>query len=295
MTQRLNILKTFKLYINGNFSRSESGRYYLPKNKAGQSLANCCLASRKDFRNAVQSARKAQDAWANRSAYNIGQILYRIAENLESRKVELSNIISKESSLSKKKTDQEVETAVDIMVYFAGWADKFQQVFSQVNPVASSHFNFSIFEPSGIVAVLNDNNTSFVDLITAIASTLCGGNASVILAAENKPLSAITFAEVLHHSDLPAGVVNLLTGNKNELAPHFASHKDVNSLLMIGNDFEVKKIKETACENLKRVIQWSKDSKESSVKPSPALIKSFMEVKTTWHPIEQIGPGATAY
>jgi len=292
MDKRLSVLKTYKLFLNGKFSRSESGRYYVLKSNDEKELANCCLASRKDFRNAVQAAGKAQDLWVNRSAYNIGQILYRIAENLEGRKVEISELIAKESAIEPQEALNEVEKAIDCFVYFAGWSDKFQQVFSSVNPVASSHFNFSIYEPQGVVAALCDEKTTFMDFTTAIAACICGGNSIVILAPKNRALSALSFAEVLHHSDMPAGVVNVLSGDREELSQHFAKHMGVNSLLLIGSNFPFQEIEQGGSENIKRIIWWDKKSVGQA---SPYLIKDFMEVKTTWHPIEQIKPGGMTY
>jgi len=295
MSNRLEILKTYKLYINGSFPRTESGRYYIAKGAKGQELGNCCLASRKDFRNAMVAARKAQPPWGERSAYNIGQVLYRIAENLESRKGEMIELVSKEEGLEKAKSTQIIEKSIDRLVYFAGWSDKFQQIFSSVNPVASSHFNFSIVEPMGVVAAICDPNSRFLGLVTAIAISLCTGNASVILASENSPLSAITFAEILHHSDVPAGVVNILTGKKEELQSHFASHMDVNGLILIGEDFNITELEELAAGNLKRVRQWTLEQLQNNAIESPYTLKSLVEVKTTWHPIEQIGGAKAGY
>ena len=295
MAKRLEILKTFKLYINGSFPRTESGRYYIAKGAKGDDLGNCCLSSRKDFRNAVVAARQSQAPWAERSAFNIGQIIYRIAENLESRKTEFTNLIVKEEGVSESKANETVEKGIDRLVYFAGWSDKFQQVFSSVNPVASSHFNFSILEASGVVAAICDEKTSFTGLISAIAVSMCTANAIVILASEKSPLSAISFAEVLQHSDVPAGVVNILTGKKNELEPHFASHMDVNSLLLLGDDFDASTLGKTAATNLKRITQWSFKQIQTNTIESPYTLKDLLEVKTTWHPIEQIGGAKAGY
>jgi acyl-CoA reductase-like NAD-dependent aldehyde dehydrogenase len=292
---RIEVLKTYKLYIGGSFPRTESGRYYIAKGAKGQELGNCCLASRKDFRNAMVAARKAQPAWGERSAYNIGQVLYRIAENLESRKGEMIELVSKEEGLEKAKSTEIIDMSIDRLVYFAGWSDKFQQIFSSVNPVASSHFNFSIVEPMGVVAAICDPNSRFLGLVTAIAISLCTGNASVILASENSPLSAITFAEILHHSDVLAGVVNILTGKKEELQSHFASHMDVNGLILIGEDFNITELEELAAGNLKRVRQWTLEQLQNNAIESPYTLKSLVEVKTTWHPIEQIGGAKAGY
>ena len=296
MQNRLEVLKTYKLYIGGSFPRTESGRYYTPENKEGQKLGNICLSSRKDFRNAVVAARKAQESWSGRSAYNIGQILYRIAENLEGRKAEFSTLIAKEESLTKAKSDKRVEQMIDRLIYFAGWSDKYQQLFSNVNPVASSHFNFSMSEATGVVAAICGEGTGFEALVSAVVSVICGGNTLVVLANEHAPISAITFAEVLQHSDVPGGVVNILTGKKEELESHFASHMDVNSLLLIGYSTEgATSLEQLSTENLKRVRRWSSKKVNSSEMESPYSIKDFLETKTTWHPIEQIGGAKAGY
>lgn len=295
MSNRLEILKTYKLYINGNFPRTESGRYYIAKGASGNELGNCCLASRKDFRNAVVAARKSQAPWAERSPYNISQVVYRIAENLESRKVEMIDLVSKEEGVKKPKSTQIIEKSIDRLVYFAGWADKYQHVFSSVNPVASSHFNFSMVEPMGVIAAICDANSRFLGLVAAIATALCTGNTIVVLASENSPLSAITFAEILHHSDVPSGAVNILTGKKEELQSHFASHMDVNALLLIGEGFKLAELEVIAASNLKRVRQWSTESLENNSIESPYTLRNLVELKTTWHPIEQTGGAKAGY
>lgn len=294
MSDRIEVLKTYKIYINGKFPRTESGRYYEPENAKGESLGNICLSSRKDVRNAVQAARKAQSSWSGKSAYNIGQILYRIAENLESRRTEFVQLVSKEESISSAKAGKIVEDSIDRLIYFAGWSDKYQQLFSSVNPVASSHFNFSMQEPMGVVTAICGDKIHFEGLISAITAVVCGGNSIVILANEKAPISAISFAEVLQHSDLPAGVINILTGKKEELQSHMASHMDVNALLLLG--FESKEavvLEQLATENLKRVRTWSAKKVNTDSIENPYSIQDFLETKTTWHPIEQIG-GATA-
>ncbi|MFT6166093.1 MAG: acyl-CoA reductase-like NAD-dependent aldehyde dehydrogenase [Vicingaceae bacterium] len=294
MTERIEVLKTFKIYINGKFPRTESGRYYVPENPKRQGLGNICLCSRKDVRNAVVAARKAQESWAVRSAYNNSQILYRIAENLESRKSEFVELVVKEEAISSNKASAIVESSIDRLIYFAGWSDKFQQLFSSVNPVASSHFNFSMAEPTGVVTSICGKGVMFKGLVSAVAATICGGNTIVILANENGPLSAISFAEVLQHSDVPAGVVNILTGKSAELESHMASHMDVNALLLLGySTKEAIQLEALATENLKRVRSWSAEKVNSDEVENPYSIQDFLETKTTWHPVEQIG-GATA-
>ena len=294
MIERIEVLKTFKIYINGKFPRTESGRYYVPMNPKGEGLGNICLCSRKDVRNAVVAARKAQESWAVRSAYNNSQILYRIAENLESRKAEFFELVVKEEGLSSNKAKAIVESSIDRLIYFAGWSDKFQQLFSSVNPVASSHFNFSMAEATGVVTAISGKGVMCKGLVSAVAATICGGNTIVILANENAPLSAISFAEVLQHSDVPAGVVNILTGKSAELESHMASHMDVNALLLLGySTKEAIQLEALATENLKRVRSWSAEKVNSDEVENPYSIQDFLETKTTWHPVEQIG-GATA-
>jgi acyl-CoA reductase-like NAD-dependent aldehyde dehydrogenase len=283
--QRLGVLKTYKLYIDGQFPRTESGRYYSAKNSAGENLANICLSSRKDFRNAVVAARKAFAGWSEKTAYNRGQILYRIAEMLEGRREQfIAELIS--VGASKKEAEREVTVATDRLVYYAGWSDKYQQVFSAVNPVSSHHFNFSLPEPVGVIAMITPEETPLLGLISAIAPAIVGGNACIALASTTKPLCAITFAEVLATSDLPAGVVNILTGQVGELASHFASHMDVNSVLYCRDDREtLTQIETLAAENVKRVVKpqirdWYSDDAQD-----PYLIMEFQETKTTWHPV----------
>lgn len=296
MEERLEVLKTYKLYIGGKFPRTESGRYYKPVNSKNEVLGNICLGSRKDFRNAVVSARKVQESWAGKTAYNIGQILYRIAENLEGAKAQFIDLIVKEEGLSKEKAKSKIEAAIDRVIYYAGWSDKFQQIFSAVNPVSSNHFNFSIMEPTGVVACLIEKEGDFLSLVSSICATIAGGNTLVVLASENAPLSAITFAEVINSSDVPGGVINIITGKVDELKEHFATHMDVNALLYIGsNSKSIQEIKSHSADNLKRVTVWSLSEIDKNEFENPFRIKDFLEVKTTWHPIEQIGGAAAGY
>jgi len=281
---RLDIHKTYKLYIGGKFPRTESGRYYVVNNKKGNLIANMCLASRKDFRNAVVIARKAQTSWESVSALNKGQILYRIAEILEGRKEQFVTELITEGE-TKKNAQKEVEIAIDRLVYYAGWSDKYQQFFSTVNPVSSSHFNFSNLEPVGVVSIIAPENQSLLGLVSVIAPAIVGGNTVIVLASENKPLTAISFAEVLNSSDVPGGVVNILTGNKNELTSHMASHMDVNAIVYCGKDEKIiKEISELASNNVKRTIFYKKSDWENELCESPYFIEKNQEVKTTWHP-----------
>src|SRR6201984_1618139 len=224
---RIEVLKTYKIYIGGQFPRTESGRYYPLLDKNKKIIANMCLSSRKDYRNAVVVARGAFGGWSGRAAFNRGQILYRIAEMLEGRKEQFVNELIQQGSV-KAQAIKEVELSIDRIVYYAGWCDKYQQLFSAVNPVASSHFNFSVPEPTGVVALIAPQTDSLLGLVSVIAPVIVGGNTCVVLASETKPLCAVTFAEVLNSSDLPGGVVNILTGKVSELASWFTDHMDVN-------------------------------------------------------------------
>lgn len=292
---RIEIQKTYKIYIGGQFPRTESGRYYPLKNRKGEVVANICLSSRKDFRNAEVAARGAQLAWAARAAFNRAQILYRIAEMLEGRKEQfIAELVLQGSTLAAAKS--EVETAIDRMVYYSGWCDKYQQIFSSVNPVATSHFNFSVPEPMGVVGIIADENTSLLGLVTAVAPVIAGGNTCVVLASESKPLCAVTFAEVLNSSDLPGGVVNILTGTESELAEHFSNHMDLNAVVYYRNQkATIKLIQENASLNVKRVFVYDKLSLQTEKAQSPYMIFDTQEIKTTWHPIENIAGGKTGY
>ena len=282
---RLPVAKTYKIYIGGKFPRTESGRYVTLEDKKGNVIANICRGSRKDFRNAVVAARKAQPGWAAASAYLRGQILYRIAEMLEGRRDQFIAELRQQGS-TPSAAAREVDLAIDRLIYFAGWADKYQQVFSAVNPVASSHFNFSVLEPTGVVSILAPDDSSLLGLVSNVAPAIAGGNTCVVLASESQPLCAVSFAEVLHASDVPGGVVNILTGLRSELTGQFASHMDVNAVVWCdGNRKTAASVQEMAAENMKRVVRrtridWSKDDAQD-----PYLIRDTQEVKTTWHPI----------
>ncbi len=281
---RLDILKTYKLYIGGKFPRTESGRYFALHDKKGELIANMCLASRKDFRNAVVIARKAQNAWAGVTALNKGQIVYRIAEMLEGRKEQFIKEIELQGS-SNKKAREEVEASIDRLVYYAGWSDKYQQIFSAVNPVSSAHFNFSAPEAMGVLSVIAPENQGLLGLVSVVIPALLGGNSVIVLASNSLPLSAISFAEVLHSSDVPAGVVNILTGERKELISHMASHMDVNAIIYCGNDApDIKSIGELASNNVKRVIIYKKNDWFKDINQSPYFIEKTLEIKTTWHP-----------
>lgn len=282
---RITVKKTYKLYIGGKFPRTESGRYYPLTDSKGNLIANVCLASRKDFRNAVVAARKAQSSWAKTSALNKGQVLYRIAEMLEGRKEQfIAELIYQGES--KRRAQFEVELSIDRLVYYAGWSDKYQQIFSAVNPVASSHFNFSTLEPVGLVSIIAPEKQGLLGLISVVAPAIVGGNTVIVLASESKPLSAISFAEVLHSSDVPDGVVNILTGKREELINHMASHMDVNAIVYCGNEEKyIESIFSLASSNLKRTLFYKRNDWSSSACESPYFIEKMQEVKTTWHPI----------
>ena len=283
------------MYIGGKFPRTESGRYYSLKNTKGEEIANMCTGSRKDFRNAVVEARKAFEPWSNRTAYNRSQILYRIAEMLEGRKAQFIDELMQMGS-TKKQAENEVFTSIDRLIYYAGWADKYQQINSSVNPVSGPYFNFTVQEPTGVVAVIAPEENGLIGLVSTIAPIIVSGNSCIVLASESKALCSVSFAEVVNSSDVPGGVINILTGNAEELIPHFSTHKDVNSMLYCGNDKkESKLIKENSTTNLKRIvvkkdIDWMKNDNES-----PYFITKFTEVKTTWHPIEKIGASGSGY
>ena len=282
--KRIAVAKTYKIYIGGKFPRTESGRYFTLNDSNGAVIANMCRGSRKDFRNAVVAARKAQPGWARASAYLRGQILYRIAEMLEGRREQFIAELLQQGS-TQRAAEAEVDTSVDRLIYFAGWTDKYQQVFSAVNPVNSSHFNFSVLEPTGVVSILAPDSSSLLGLISNIAPAIAGGNTCVVLASQSKPLCAVSFAEVLHASDVPGGVVNILTGFRTELTEHFASHMDVNAIVYCdGGKAVAQNVQELAADNIKHVIartrvDWSGDAE------NPYLIRDTQEVKTTWHPI----------
>lgn len=292
---RLEVLKTYKIYIGGQFPRTESGRYYVPVNGKGEGLANMCLCSRKDVRDAVGSARGAFGGWSSRSAFNRGQILYRVAEMLEGRKAQFIDELKKQG-LTASNAEKEVNLSIDRLIYYSGWCDKYQQVFSSVNPVASSHFNFSVLEPVGVVTAVAPQSSSLIGLVSVMAPIIAGGNTCVILASQNKPLCAVTFAEVLATSDLPGGVVNILTGKPDELLPFLADHMDVNAICYTEeNDAHQKMIQEKSALNVKRVrfyspIKWMDEDAQS-----PYFIQDFQETKTTWHPIENIGGAKAGY
>jgi len=261
---RLPVKKTYKLFIGGAFPRSESGRTYEAE---GQNVAR---ASRKDARDAVRAARGAFAAWSGMTAYNRGQILYRLAEMMEARTTDLEGVCSGR---------KEVEAAIDRVIWYAGWADKLPQVLGGSNPVSGPYFDFTVPEPTGVVAVLAPPEPALGGLVSRIVPPLVGGNAVVAVASETHPLAAIEFAEALATSDVPGGAVNLLTGFRDELAPWLAGHMDVNAIDLTGADGKVSELERLAAHNVKRVVHSSPDAQ------SPWEIEAFLEFKTVWHPI----------
>ena len=263
---RLPVRKTYKLFVGGGFPRSESGRTYEAE---GQNVAR---ASRKDARDAVVAARKAQPGWASATPYNRGQVLYRLAEMMETRTADLAAVCSGK---------QEVEAAIDRVVWYAGWADKLAQVIGSSNPVSGPYFNFTFPEPTGVVAILAPDEPALGGLVSRIAPALVGGNAVVVVASETHPVAAIELAEAIATSDVPGGVVNILTGHREELAPILAGHMDVNALDLTGADGQSPELERLAADNVKRVVHGSADEQ------SPWTIASFLELKTVWHPVGQ--------
>ena len=285
MVQSLNINKTYKLYIDGKFPRTESGRYIKWIDPQKNMTINFCRGSRKDFRNAVVAARSAFKAWSGRSAYNRGQILYRIAEMLESRKEQFKSELILQG-FTKKQSEKEVALSINRLVYYAGWADKYQQLFSRVNPVSSPYYNFSSPEPTGVVAVIAPDHSCLLGFLSVIVPAVVGGNTVVVLASESYPLCGITFAEVLHSSDVPGGVINIMSGRRSELIEQFSSHMDVNAIIYCGVDpGHASMIEKNTALNVKRAINYADQNWINSNAQGPYHIMNSQEIKTTWHPI----------
>lgn len=283
---RLDVKKTYKLFIGGKFPRSESGRYLPAHSASGGHLDNFAHASRKDFRDAVVAARAASGGWGKASAYNRGQILYRAAEMLQNRAGELVNEIGRSTDVSAAKAKREVTLAIDRLVHFAGWTDKYSQVFSSVNPVASAHFNFTTPEPTGVVVVLAPAEPALLALVSLVAPVILSGNTAIVIASEKFPLPAATFAEILATSDLPGGVVNILTGKRAELVPHIATHLDVNAIVDGAGDAEISaQLQAGVATNLKRYSNHSAADWFSAKVEDPYWILDTIEFKTAWHPI----------
>jgi acyl-CoA reductase-like NAD-dependent aldehyde dehydrogenase len=282
---RLNVRKTYKLYINGEFPRTESGRFYPVYAGEGETLlANACRGSRKDLRNAVVAARKAVSGWSGRTAYNRGQILYRIAEVLESRAAELEEELRR-AGASKGDARKEIEASIDRWVYYAGWADKFTHLLGSVNTVSGPYYNFTFPEATGVVGVVAPETPALLGLVSRIAPAIVGGNTVVALTSETRPLAAITMGEVFETSDVPAGVINLISGLKKELVPWLAAHMDVNSIDVGGVEDEAlrRAAEDAAAENVKRVV--GSTERAGDREPSLYAIAAFLEMKTVWHPV----------
>jgi acyl-CoA reductase-like NAD-dependent aldehyde dehydrogenase len=284
--ERLAVRKTYKLYIGGAFPRSESGRSYVVSDARGNFLANAALASRKDARDAVVAARAATKGWAKATAYNRGQILYRIAEMLEGRREQFEAEVADAEGVASSKAVAIVDAAIDRWVWYAGWADKFAQALGSSNPVAGPYFDFSIPEPTGVVAIVAPQESSLLGLVSVVAPVIVSGNAAVVVASEERPLPAITLSEVLATSDLPAGVVNLLTGRTAEIAPWLASHLDVNAIDLTGApDALWPDLERAASDNVKRVLRPAESATDWAADPGLRRLATFVETKTVWHPI----------
>jgi acyl-CoA reductase-like NAD-dependent aldehyde dehydrogenase len=276
---RLDVKKTHKLYINGEFPRSESGRTFPAVDGDGNVIARMAEGSRKDLRDAVRAARNAQEKWAARTGYNRGQILYRIAEMVEDRTDVFQDDLRAVGE-SKRSAQREVEASVDRLVWYAGWCDKFAQVYGNLNPVAGPFFNISSPEPTGVVGIVAPDSPALLGLVSRVAPVLVTGNTAVVVASDRAPVVAVTFAEAMATSDVPAGVVNLLTGHAVELTPWLASHMDVNAIDLTGAPVDIVTESEiAAADNVKRVVR-----SETPDLQSPLLIAAFTETKTVWHP-----------
>ena len=282
----LDVRKTYKLYIGGEFVRTESGRADPVQRKDGRFLANVSRGSRKDLREAVRKARAAQSGWASKSAYLKGQILYRMAEMLEGRASEFERLLREGSGATLPRARAEVRASIDRLVHYAGWSDKFTALLGTVNPVASSYFDFSVPEPVGVVGIVAPESPDLLGLVSLLAPVLVSGNAAVALLSESHPLASLELAEVLATSDLPGGVANLISGRKDELVPHLARHMDVNAIAdASGNAALSKAIGEDAAVNVKRVRRYPGREWQDAAAQGLDFIEAFTEIKTTWHPI----------
>ncbi|MFC7897748.1 aldehyde dehydrogenase family protein [Streptomyces sp. NPDC057381] len=297
MSDRLSVFKTYKLYVGGKFPRSESGRVYEVTDAKGKWLANAPLSSRKDARDAVVAARKAFGGWSGATAYNRGQILYRIAEMLEGRRDQYVAEVADAEGLSKSKAAAQVDAAIDRWVWYAGWTDKIAQVTGGGNPVAGPFFNLSSPEPTGVVAVLAPQESSFLGLVSVVAPVIATGNTAVVVASEKSPLPALSLGEVLATSDLPGGVVNILSGRTAELATPLAAHQDVNAIDLAGADETLaKELEIAAADNLKRVLRPQPvDGADWSATPGTDRMTAFLETKTVWHPTGSLGASGSSY
>jgi len=285
VSDRITVRKTYKLFIGGAFPRSESGRSYDVTDAKGRFLANAAQASRKDARDAVVAARKAFPGWSSATAYNRGQVLYRVAELLEGRRAQFVDEVAASEGLNARKAEAAVDASIDRWVWYAGWSDKVMQVHGSANPVAGPYFDFSVPEPTGVVAVIAPQDSSLLGLVSVVAPAVVTGNTVVVLASERSPLPAVTLTEVLATSDVPGGVVNLLTGRTAEVAPWLASHMDVNAIDLAGAPPElVTDLQVAAAENLKRVV-LPEPAVDWTANPGTQRMFALLETKTVWHPI----------
>jgi acyl-CoA reductase-like NAD-dependent aldehyde dehydrogenase len=283
MSDRLDVRKTYKLFIGGAFPRSESGRSYPVSGTDGTLLAHAARASRKDARDAVVAARAAAGKWSGATAYNRGQVLYRVAEMLEGRAAQFAGDIVMSEGLARRDAERAVAAAIDRWVWYAGWPDKVAQVAGAANPVAGPYFNFSVPEPTGVVAVVAPAESGLLGLVSVLAPVIATGNTAVVVASERRPLPAVTLAEVLATSDVPGGVVNVLTGFTAELAPVLAGHMDVNAIDLTGVEPAARaELEELAAENVKRVFAGDDDW---AAAPGTRRMLAFLETKTVWHPV----------
>ncbi|MDN3285124.1 aldehyde dehydrogenase family protein [Streptomyces thermocarboxydus] len=293
--ERLSVFKTYKLYVGGKFPRSESGRVYEVTDAKGKWLANAPRSSRKDARDAVVAARKAFGGWSGATAYNRGQILYRIAEMLEGRRDQYVREVGEAEGLSRSKAAAQVDAAIDRWVWYAGWTDKIAQVVGGGNPVAGPFFNLSSPEPTGVVAVLAPQESSFLGLVSVVAPVIATGNTAVVIASEKAPLPALSLGEVLATSDLPGGVVNILSGRTAEIAAPLAAHQDVNAIDLAGADEVLaKELEIAAADNLKRVLR-PQPVDEWAAAPGTDRMTAFLETKTVWHPTGSLGASGSSY
>ncbi|GAA2000058.1 MULTISPECIES: aldehyde dehydrogenase family protein [Nocardioides] len=288
MSDRIDVRKTYKLYVGGAFPRSESGYTYEVTDAKGAFVANAALASRKDARDAVVAARKAFGPWSGRTAYNRAQVLYRVAEVLEDRRPQFVQAVVQSEGLSASKAERVVDESVDRLVWYAGWADKITQVVGGANPVAGPFFNLTTPEATGVVAVLAPERSSLLGLVTAIAPVVVTGNTAVVVSSYSRPLAAVTLAEVLATSDVPGGVVNVLTGSAATLGPWLASHMDVNALDLLGTAGQTELARDlevAAADNLKRVRRAPAAEPDFTREPGLDTMTDFLELKTVWHPM----------
>ncbi|MGW2599696.1 aldehyde dehydrogenase family protein [Streptomyces klenkii] len=291
---RLSVFKTYKLFVGGKFPRSESGRVYEVTDSKGNWLANAPLSSRKDARDAVVAARKAVGGWSGATAYNRGQVLYRVAEMLEGRRDQFVAEVAEAEGLSKAKAVAQVDAAIDRWVWYAGWTDKIGQITGGTNPVAGPFFNVSSTEPTGVVAVLAPQESSLLGLISVIAPAIATGNTVVVVASEKAPLPALSLGEVLATSDVPGGVVNVLSGRTAEIAPSLAAHQDVNAIDLAGADAGLaKELEIAAADNLKRVLR--PQAVDWAAAPGTDRMTAFLETRTVWHPTGSLGAGGSSY